>query len=63
VIETGSGDWLVRFADIELGFIHSDKRRLSPRPLHSQNRPGDLLEIAGAIPTTPQAHQPQSNRR
>ena len=59
VVETDSGDWLVRFANVELGYIHAQRRRLSTRPLRGVNRPGDLMEIAGAIPTTPQAHQPQ----
>jgi transposase InsO family protein len=59
VVETQSGDWLVRFADVELGYIHSQRRRLSPRPLRGANRPVDLMEIAVAIPTTPKAHQPQ----
>jgi putative transposase len=59
VVETEAGDWLVRYADVELGYIHPQRRRLSPRPLHAANRPVDLMEIAAAIPTTPQAHQLQ----
>jgi putative transposase len=59
VVETKAGDWLVRYADVELGYIHPQRRRLSPRPLHAANGPVDLMEIATAIPTTPQAHQPQ----
>jgi hypothetical protein len=59
VVETESGDWLVRYADVELGYIHPQRRRLNPRPLRGVNRPVDLMEIATAIPTTPQAHQPQ----
>jgi putative transposase len=31
--ETEGGDWLVRYADVELGYIHPQRRRLSPRPL------------------------------
>ena len=58
VVETKRGDWLVRLADVELGYIHPLRRRISPRPLRA-NRPVDLPEIAAAIPTTPQAHQPQ----
>ena len=53
IFETESGDWLVRYADVELGYIHSQRRRLSPRPPRWVSRPGDLIEIAGAIPTTP----------
>jgi len=59
VVETEAGDWLVRYADVELGYIHPQRRRLSPRPLPAANRPVDWMGIAAAIPTTPQAHQPQ----
>jgi len=59
VAETQSGDWLVRYAEVELGYIHPQRRRLSPRPIHGTTRPVDFMEIAAAIPTTPQAHQPQ----
>jgi putative transposase len=59
VAETQSGDWLVRYADVELGYIHPQRRRLSPRPIRGANRPVDLMEIAAAIPATPPAHQPQ----
>jgi hypothetical protein len=38
VVETEAGDWLVRYADVELGYIHPQRRRLSPRPLHAANR-------------------------
>jgi len=59
VVETEDGDWRVRYADVELGYIHRHHSRLSPRPRRASNRPVDLMEIAAAIPTTPQAHQPQ----
>jgi hypothetical protein len=60
IVETAGGDWLVRYADVELGYIHPQRRRLSPRPLYGgAGRPMDLMEIAGAISTTPQAQQPQ----
>jgi putative transposase len=59
VAETQSGDWLVRYAEVELGYIHPQRRRLSPRPIRGASRPVDLMEIAAAIPTTPPAHQPQ----
>src|SRR5580693_9274680 len=59
VRETEGGDWLVRYADVELGYIHPQRRRLSSRPLRGVSKPGDLMEIAGVIPTTPQAQQPQ----
>ena len=57
--ETEGGDWLVRYADVELDYIHPQQRRLSPRPLRELSKPGDLMEIAAAITTTPQAQQPQ----
>jgi hypothetical protein len=59
VLETEGGDWLVRYAGVELGYIHPQRRRLSPRQLRGASGPGDLMEIAAAIPTTPQAPQPQ----
>jgi hypothetical protein len=59
ILQTEAGDWLVRYAGVELGYIHPQRRRLSPRPLRVVVRPADLMEIAGAIPTTPQAQQPQ----
>ena len=52
--ETEGGDWLVRYADVELGYIHSQRGRLSPRPLRGVIKPGDLMDIADAITTTPQ---------
>ena len=57
--ETEGGDWLVRYADVELGYIHSQRGRLSPRPLRGVIKPGDLMDIADAITTTPQAQPPQ----
>jgi hypothetical protein len=60
ILETEGGDWLVRYANVELGYIHPQRRRLSPRPLHGgPGRPVDLMELADAITTTPQAQQPQ----
>jgi hypothetical protein len=50
ITETERGDWLVRCADVELAYIHPQRRRLSPRPLCGTRRPGDLMEIAAAIP-------------
>ncbi len=58
VAETQNGDWLARYAEVELGYIHPQRRRLSPRSIRAANRPMDLIEIAAAIPTTPQTHQP-----
>ena len=39
ILETEGGDWLVRYADVELGYIHPQRRRLSPRPLHARGLP------------------------
>jgi len=50
ITETERGDWLVRYADVKLGYIHPQRRRLSPRPLRGASRPGDLMEIAAAFP-------------
>jgi putative transposase len=60
ILETEGGDWLVRYADVELGYIHPQRRRLSPRPLHGGAfRPMDLMEITDVITTTQPAQQPQ----
>jgi putative transposase len=58
VNETDSGDWLVRFADIDLGYIDVARQRLARTPLRAA-RPVDLMDSADALPTTPQAQQPQ----
>ena len=57
VSETEHGDWLVRFADVELGYIDAPRRRLTRKPLGWRTRPVDLMESASALPTTPQALQ------
>jgi transposase InsO family protein len=61
VSETHLGDWLVRFAGVDLGYIDSPRRRLSRHPIRSPKRPMDLMESANALTTTPQAHQPQKS--
>jgi hypothetical protein len=56
--ETESGDWLVRYADVELGDIHPQRRRLSPWPLRGgTGRPGDLMEM---LRRSPQLHRPNN---
>jgi putative transposase len=61
VRETEDGEWRVRFGPVELGFIDGNTRRLNRRSLRPSSRPVDLMEIAAAIPTTPQAQkQPQT---
>lgn len=57
VSETEHGDWLVRFADVGLGYIDAPRRRLTRKPLGWRTRPVDLMESASALPTTPQALQ------
>jgi len=59
VTETALGDWLVRFAGVDLGYIDGPRRRLSRHPIRSVKRPVDLMESASALTTTPQAHQQQ----
>ena len=61
VSETESGDWLVRFANVDLGYIDLAHRRLRPAPLRTA-RPVDLMDSAAALPTTPQAPQQQPAR-
>lgn len=59
VSETGEGEWRVRFGPVELGFIDAKARRLHRRRLRP-DRPVDLVEIAGAIPTSPQGQEQQA---
>jgi putative transposase len=40
IVETDSGDWRGHVADIELGYIHQQRRRLSPRPLRGDQACG-----------------------
>jgi putative transposase len=55
--QTMSGDWRVRYADIELGFIDTKQGRLSRWPL-SRRLAGGLVDNApGALPTSPPAQQ------
>lgn len=61
ISETESGDWLVRYATIDLGYIDLARRRLRLTPRRGQ-RPVDLMDSAGALPTTPQAPQPQPGK-
>jgi integrase-like protein len=56
--ETDQGEWLVRYADVELGFIDKSgrlRRRKLPKP-----RPAcGLVDNAARRPLGPQARQPQ----
>jgi len=58
ISETDSGDWLVQFADVELGVIDRKHlrlyRRAMPKPAR---RPCGYVDNASALPTTPQDKQ------
>ena len=55
--QTTSGDWRVRYADVELGFIDTKRGRLNRWPL-SRRLAGGLVDNAeGALPTSPPAQQ------
>jgi putative transposase len=61
VEETESGEWLVRYADIELGFIDPKRNRLYRGSAASNPQPacGNVDNAEGALPTVPQAQQQQ----
>jgi hypothetical protein len=46
ILETERGDWRVRYADVDLGYIHPQRRRLSPRPLRGVSKPGARDAVA-----------------
>jgi putative transposase len=59
VEETDAGDWRVRFAGIELGFIDLKRRRLARKPTPAAIKEAHgFVDNACALPTTPPA-QPQ----
>ena len=55
---TEDGQWRVRYAHIDLGFIDLERRRLDPPVLPRKPACGDV-DNARALPTSPQAQQPQ----
>ena len=69
VVELASGDWLVRFFDLDLGVIDPATRTLRAPPCkprkplrrrsHRRRRKG-LMDNASPLPTTPQPQQPQT---
>jgi hypothetical protein len=68
LIEMATGDWLVRFFDLDLGVIDRTtmtlrkpptRNRKPPRRRRCRRRPVDLMDNASALPTTPQPQQPQ----
>ncbi len=58
VDETETGDWVVRFADVTLGFIDRKRRRLYRKPMPGSRACG-FMDNATALPSTPQAQQQQ----
>ena len=57
VERTESGDWRVRYADVELGFIDTKRGRLSRWPLHRRLAGGLVDNANDALPTSPPAQQ------
>lgn len=57
--QTASGDWRVRYGDIELGFIDSKRGRLTRWPLPRRGAGGLMDNALGALPTSPPAQQQQ----
>jgi len=50
---TSSGDWRVRYAEVELGFIDGKRRRLNRWPLSRTLVGGRVDNAPGALPTRP----------
>lgn len=60
VEETEAGDWRVRFAEVELGYIDLKRQRLARQPLSAAiKKARGFVDNACALPTTPPAHPPQ----
>lgn len=58
IAETDNGEWLVRFANVELGFIDNKRRRLHRRPTQKLTKETcGLVDNARTLPTTPQVQQ------
>ena len=54
--QTETGQWRVRYAGIELGFIDLEHRRLNLRP-DPRKPAGGLVDNARPLPTSPPAQQ------
>jgi transposase InsO family protein len=62
IAETETGEWIVRFANVELGCIDQNRRRLHRRRLPKPTKTAcGLVDNASALPTTPQAQQQTTN--
>jgi putative transposase len=57
IAETDSGDWLVRFADVELGIIDRKHRRFRRTLAKSATDTCGHVDNASALPTSPQEKQ------
>jgi putative transposase len=58
IAETDNGNWIVRFAEIELGVIDRKHNRLYRRPLpQTAKLARGIVDNATALPTIPQAQQ------
>jgi transposase InsO family protein len=58
IAETENGDWLVRFADVELGVIDRKQLRFHrPASPKRTNRSRGRVDNASALPTSPQDNQ------
>ena len=60
--QTQTGDWRVRYATVELGGIDIERRRLN-RPPSPQKSACGFVGNTRALPTTPQAQQPQRTEK
>ncbi len=61
IAETASGEWLVYFANVELGCIDRNRQRLNRRPRpEPETEACGLVDNASTLPTTPQAQQQQT---
>ncbi|HZZ61536.1 MAG TPA: hypothetical protein VFE63_10210 [Roseiarcus sp.] len=61
VEETEEGEWLVRYAQVELGFI-DNSGRLRRRKLSKPRPACGLVDNAGRCPQGPQARQQQQQQ-
>ena len=60
--ETSSGDWRVRYGDVQLGFLDTRRGRLNRWPVPRRPAGGLVDNAPGALPTSPPAQQQQPGR-